>query len=186
MKKSIILIIIAASFVIAGLSIFVTRMNTLTEYNQLVDNYDAMRVKEAAFHDELWKTISQTAQVDVKNDEMQNRLFQAWENAISKTATSSVSTGQGIMPILFQQTGISLDTSVKNKLVQIIDDKHSEFTLRRNDIAAACLELNKFVSNEWNRMFLPDHAKKVDCKIITSTRTQNASETGRDDESKLY
>lgn len=185
MKYLPILITIFVLFFIIGVY-FVTKINTETNYAELHNNYESLRIKEANFHDAMWKTISGIAQVDKMNDTMQTKLFNTWETAISKTANLGELSQGSFFPMMFQQAGLTYDNTIKLKLVQAIDDKNSEFIFVRDAIAASCLELNNFVTNGWNKFFLPSDIKKIDCITITSTRTQNASKTGVDDNSTIY
>lgn len=186
--KHIVLIGVAAFMLMIitfAVGIFIHSINVKAERNVLYQEFEAMKNSQEIAHDARWQTIAQIAQVDVANDTLQRAVISAWENALSKTGSMGAS--GSVIPILVQQAGISVDTKLKEKLTQAIDDLTFEFTKARENLSAACKRYNTFVQDPWNQMFLPATMEDVeDCQIITSTRTKTARETGVDDNVKVY
>ncbi len=168
-------------------SYFVMTTNAESHASKLRISYETLVRAQGVKHDEIWKTLKGIAQVDKQSDAMQLKYYQAWENAVSKTSNLHEA-AESVFPMMFQQAGVNgPNNEIKIKLAQTIDDKNAEFTASRNNVLAACNELNEYVQDPWNIYFLPvELTRPVDCKIITSSRTNKALESGVDDDNSIY
>jgi len=188
MNNSIKLVLLVFAFVLISIGgYFVMKTNAESRASKLRINYETLVDAQGAKHDEIWKTLKGIAQVDKQSDEMQTKYYQAWENAVSKTSNLNEA-AESVFPMMFQQAGVSgPDNSIRLKLVQAIDDKNTEFTSSRNNVLAACKELNTFIQDPWNAYLLhTELTVPVDCQIITSTRTNKALDSGVDDDNSIY
>lgn len=174
--------------ILAGLAYwFIASTNAEARVNELKQAHEALVQRQGVKHDEMWKGLAGIAQVDKQNDDMQQIYYDAWKDAISKGSNLATAT-ESVFPMLFQQASVTgPQTEIKMKLANKIEDYNSEFTSYREDVLAACQAYNTYVQDPWNKYFLSDDLEKeIDCIVITSTRTQNAVESGVDDNNTIY
>lgn len=166
----------------------VTYMNKQNKLVKLENTIEALQAKQASFYDGFWKTLRQTAQVDTAFVKQEQKYFQTWQDAISKTANFTEAANKSFIPMLFNQAGLNApNPEFKRKIMQIVEDGNVQFENRRNEIIAAVNQYNNFVRNPWNSIyFIPSEGKNAMDYIITSARTKNALNTGEDNDTNIY
>lgn len=188
MKNSTLFIIIGISvFIIFGVGLFFTKMNVYSNLNVLRQEYNGQMEMLKVGHDNMFKTLKQIAQVDTSATNSYRNYVKAWENAMSRGATLDDAV-KSTFPMFFVQAGMSQqDLSIKQKLVDAIAIKRDGFQQANAIAVAACVELNKFVGNPWNQLFLKAEDEiPVECTTITSTVSEDALRNEVDDNTSLY
>lgn len=180
-------LMIVGSTIVFGGAYFLQKLNVERQRNNLEVAYNVKVDELAVYHNKMRASILQTAQVDRTNDEQYNAYVQAWEKSVSKSSTLDDAV-KGTFPMLFAQATISQqDLAIKMKLVDLININRNEFADQNKYLLMACEEYNKFVGNPFNKLFLPAHNQvPIECKTVVSSATQNAIETGIDDEIFIY
>ena len=175
------------SVVVVGVSYFGVRMSKYSTLNQLHNTVEALQDKQASFFDSHWKTLKQLAQVDTAFVAQEQKYFDTWKEAISKTGNFEQSTNT-IIPMMFQQAGLDGPNTVfKEKLSQVIKDGNKDFEIVRNEVIASINQYNNFVGDPWTPFF-GINEQKLDAKdfLILSSKTNNALITGEDNEVDIY
>jgi hypothetical protein len=166
----------------------ITRMNKIKQLRQFENTVEALVDKQASYFDSFWKSVSQVAMVDTAFAAQEQRYYDAWRDAISQTQNVQQAAQQSIIPMLFNQAGVSApNPEFKRNLMRVITDGHFTFEARRNDIIAVINQYNDFVTDPWLDFYFID-ADKMDASdfIITSSRTNRAVETGEDNDVEIY
>jgi len=190
MKSSIILIlwvVTVSVMLVAGLGYFVAKFNCYNQLNILQQEWVGQKEMLKVTHDKVFKTLKQIAQVDTAATATYNKYVNAWKDAMSRGATLDDAV-KSTFPMFFVQAGMSQqDLSIKNKLVDAINVQRESFQQANAVTVAACVELNKFVGNPWNQLFLrKEDEVPVECVTITSAISEDALRTEQDNNTSLY
>jgi hypothetical protein len=146
---------------------------------QLKNTYE-MKVKDnSSEFDNMWKKISQVTQIaDSKKD--------AFKEIFNGYATARTPQGGGQMMLWVKENAPNLDLSVYDKAQNILVASRDGWTMRQKEMVGIAEEYNKrlvtFPSNLLLGLF---GFQKIDPKVITSSRTEKAFETGKDDDVSL-
>lgn len=139
--------------------------------------------ERTAFYDKMWKTISQDAQVAVKNDSSFARNVDA--------IMSGRKDAQGLFMKWVTESNPNANYEQVSKLYEnltrVIESERDGFFMQEKVIQGIVLEhnnlLEKFPGSFYNMFF---GRKKLVYKPITSDRTDKVMETGKDNEVKLF
>lgn len=140
-----------------------------------------MKVKDnSSEFDNMWKTISQTAQIpEAKKN--------AFKEIYTEYAAARTSQSQNQMMTWVKESAPNVDLSTYDKLMNIITGTRQSWTFRQKELVAIAEEYNKkmvtFPSNILLGMF---GFKAIDPKVITSSRTEETFQTGKDDDVNLF
>lgn len=159
---------------VSGLSNREFALRTTIEAKQ-TDNKNEM--------DNMWKTISQVAQVTEAQKDALIEVFKGYAQA--RTGTNH----GGSLANWIHEAVPNVDTSTFNNLQNIITGKRDNWTMRQKEL----LDLQR----EQNALFRPFPSldgiilnilgrKPIKVTIVTSTRTEKAFETGKDDNVELF
>lgn len=158
--------------------VFIGYMNTQSKWNMMNNATNAAFERQKVAHDEMWKVIKTNMNL---RDELREVTFKAIEAYAERGKTQTNADFLWLKenyPNL-NQTGAA---DFYQKLANIISDQNGKFTSVRNDVIFATNEYNNFVTNSWTRLYLnAEQCKTRDAKVITSSLTQEAVESGRDD-----
>lgn len=180
MNKSLIALIgIAGTFVLAiviGLLMYVTYSNAEVRLrNAMVakqkDNQNEM--------DAMWKNIAQTAQVAEKDRSSLMEIFNG--HALARTGTGD---NKAIFKWI-QESVPNVDTKTFQNLQNIIVSQRDGFKFRQKELLDFKREHNNLIDTYPSRIFVGGRGK-IDVVIVTSTRTDNAFKTGKDDNTDLF
>ena len=150
----------------------VTLRNTVTA--KQTDNKNQM--------DAMWKNISQTAQVAEKDRTSLMEIFQQY-------AQGRESNNKGMLMKWVTEScpQVAVNSATFDKLMNIIVSQRDGFKFRQTEL----LDLKREHDNLLDRFpgvifatLLGRH--KIDVVIVTSTRTENAFKTGKDDDTQLF
>ena len=167
------------SVVFAVVSAIVVAVYLLGIYNDQASqqNLYNMKVKDnSSEFDNMWKKISQVCQLaDTKKD--------AFKEIFTSYADSRTPEGAGKMMFWVKENAPNLDLNVYDKAQNIIVASRDGWTMRQKELVAIATVYNN------NLAIMPRGAilkffgfKPIDPNVITSSRTEKAFETGKDDD----
>ena len=155
-------------------------MGTYNEAASLKNQYTSKVSANEASFDNMWKKIQQTAQVP---EAQKNAFREVFENyAAARTGTG----GGGSLMNWIKEAIPNVDLSIYKDLMNTITGSRDEWTRNQIELVSISNEYNQrlsvFPSNLVLRMF---GFEKIVPKIITSSRTDKAFSTGKDDDVDL-
>lgn len=128
---------------------------------------------ESAF-DDAWKTIKQVAQVDEKYRESVKEIV---------IGNAEARGGSGSLASFVTEAVPNIDSTTANRLIGIIDGRR-EMLKREQQLLTNIAKLhNDLVDTFPGNLFL---SERLEARIISSTRTKEAIETGVDDDVAIY
>jgi hypothetical protein len=181
MNKAILvaLILVGGGFLFAGV-LGIWAVGTYNGAATLKNQYTSKVSANEASFDNMWKKIQQTSQVP---DAQKNALREIFEGYAA--ARTGVGGGGSVMNWI-KEAIPSVDVSIYKDLMNIITSSRDEWTRNQVELVSIANEYNKmlavFPSNVLLKML---GFERIEPKIITSTRTENAFKTGKDDDVEL-
>jgi hypothetical protein len=141
--------------------------------NKQTDNKNEM--------DAMWKNISQTAQVAEKDRASLMEIFNGYATARAGTDPKT--------PLMnwIKEAVPNIPAGTFDKLMNIIVAQRDGFKFRQKEILDFKREHDNLIDTFPSNIFaglLGRH--KIDVVIVTSTRTENAFKTGKDDDTQLF
>lgn len=139
--------------------------------------------ERTAFYDKMWKVLSQKGQIAVKNDSS----FQNNVNAIM--AARKDAPGLFMKWVTESNPNANFETVTKlyEDLSRAVEGQREGFFMQEKMMQGIVLEhsnlIQKFPGSFWN-MFMS--RKPIDYKPITSDRTDDVMESGKDNDVKLF
>lgn len=181
MNKTILVVsgVITAGFALFALIIGFWLVGTYNDAATLRNQYDSRVFANQAHFDGMWKKVQQAAQVP----EAQKNAFREIFEGYAKARTSE---GQGRMMAWIKEVVPNVDLSLYKTLMNIIVGSRDEWTGNQIALVDISREYNQKLSVFPGNFILPMMGfQKIVPKVITSTRTENAFATGKDDEVSL-
>lgn len=167
-------LLLAVILLIMGISFHnneVTLRNLIV--NKQTDNKNEM--------DAMWKNISQVAQVADKDRASLMELFNGY--AQGRTGTGD---GQAVMKWI-KEAVPQIDNRTFINLQNVIVSQRDGFKFRQKEILDYKREHDNLITTFPNMVFASILGRnKIDVVIVTSTRTEDAFKSGKDDDVKLF
>lgn len=134
--------------------------------------------------DAMWKNIAQTAQVAEKDRDSLMAIFQNYATARSGGSDNKAPLMKWVTESCPQ---VAVNSQTFEKLMNIIVSQRDGFKFRQKEL----LDFNREHDNlidvfPGNLYAMVLHRGKIDVIIVTSTRTDNAFKTGKDDDTQLF
>lgn len=127
------------------------------------------------------KTISQTAQVTDAQKTALKEIF------IGHAEARTGDGGNNAIMKWIQESVPNVDTSTFNNLQNIITAKRDGFVMRQKELQDLWREHKTPYGYVWSGLILQTFGRKVtDITIVTSSRVQQAFETGVDDDDSVF
>lgn len=146
----------------------------------LKTQYDAKYKANEAVFDNMFKKIAQTTQV---TDLQKNSLRQIFNEYA--TARSGNGNG-GSLAKWVQESVPNVDVSVYKNLQNIIVSARDEWTTNQVELVDVAREYNTMLMVFPSNILLKSFGfEKINATVITSTRTENAFNSGKDDDINL-
>lgn len=156
-----------------------------------VNNTDAtLRASIAAeqdnskiIYDEMWKVISETAQVpDAYKDDFKD----VWKEIVNGNATQTKSTFSAFVT----RYNPKFDSTLYSKLMTTIEHKRKEFTQAQKKLRDKKREHDTFrtkmpVNSQLGRMIFGTFAE-IEVQLVLSDKTEGAFESGKDDKLDVF
>lgn len=159
---------------VMGISLYnkeIVLRNTIT--TKQTDNKNQM--------DAMWKNIDQTAQVAQKDRDSLTKIFSDYASARSSDNHAVFNWIKESVP------NVQVNSDIFKNLQNIILSQRDGFKFRQSELLDLGREhdnlIMQFPGNIFGGFFGWKH---IDLVIVTSTRTENAFQTGKDDETQLF
>jgi hypothetical protein len=132
--------------------------------------------------DNMWKQIQQTAQVTEEQKNALKDIFTSYAQA--RTGTGGAQDGS--LAKWTTEAVPNVDTKTFQNLQNIITSTRDNWTQRQTELLGLANEYNTNLVNQPGGLFLSLMGfKHIDVTIVTSTRTEKAFESGKDDDVSL-
>lgn len=166
-------IITAIVFVIYGIS-------TYNQAARLRNLAEAKTLDNTSEFDNMWKKISQVSQVTTAQKNALKEIFEGY--AAARTGSG----GGGEVMKWIKESVPNVDTSTFNNLQNIITGSRDSWTNRQKELIDIARQYNQMLATFPDGPFLRMFGfEKIVPKVVTSSRTDKAFETGKDDDVKL-
>lgn len=140
----------------------------------------AQQLDNTSVFDNMGKKISQVAQVSVKQMEMLKEIFASHAQARTTGGDKQVMTW-------IKESIPNVDTTTFNNLQNIIVSSRDAWTMSQRKLIDLKREHDQLLQMFPSNIILGMLGKKpFEIKIITSSKTEKAFETGKDDDVKLF
>lgn len=155
---------------------FVSVMNKETG---LRNQITAKQTDNTSEYDNLWKKLSQAAQVTDGQKEALRSIIVGYADARKS--------GAGSLATMVKEAVPTVDTSTFNNLMNIVTSSRDAWTMRQKEL----IDLKRVDDNlidmfPSNLVCMVLGRQKIEIKIVTSTRTGEAFKTGKDDDVDLF
>lgn len=169
-------VVLAVALVVGGM--WVSYNNTEV---RLRNTITAKSKDNQSEFDNMWKKISQVAQV---TDAQKNALKEIF--VAHAEARGGVSKG-GANPLMtwLQESVPHVDTTTFNNLQNIITASRDSWTMRQKELLDLSREHNNALTLFPSSLFVGSRPK-IDVQIITSSRTDEAFKSGKDDDVDVF
>lgn len=155
---------------------FVTTMNKET---RLRNQITAKQTDNTSEYDNLWKKLSQSAQVTDAQKEALREIIVG--NAQARKS------GGGSLATMVHEAVPTVDTSTFNNLLNIVTSSRDAWTMRQKELIDLKREHDNIIDLfPSNIICMVLGRQKIDIKIVTSSRTGEAFKTGKDDDVDLF
>jgi hypothetical protein len=155
---------------------FVTTMNKET---RLRNQITAKQTDNTSEYDNLWKKLSQSAQVTDAQKEALREIIVG--NAQARKS------GGGSLATVVHEAVPTVDTSTFNNLLNIVTSSRDAWTMRQKELIDLKREHDNIIDLfPSNLICMVLGRQKIDIKIVTSSRTGEAFKTGKDDDVDLF
>jgi hypothetical protein len=155
---------------------FVTTMNKET---RLRNQITAKQTDNTSEYDNLWKKLSQSAQVTDAQKEALREIIVG--NAQARKS------GGGSLATMVHEAVPTVDTSTFNNLLNIVTSSRDAWTMRQKELIDLKREHDNIIDLfPSNVICMVLGRQKIDIKIVTSSRTGEAFKTGKDDDVDLF
>lgn len=145
-----------------------------TENNQRL-LVNAQQKKNEVVFDNTWKTIAQIAQV---SDDYKNSFKEIYVGIMD----GRYGKGDGTLMKWVQESNPNFDISLFTKLTNVIEGSNAEFTENQKVLIDLAREHERIITTPPASIFYSILGKeKIDIKLVTSTKTENAFKTGKND-----
>lgn len=178
-------LIIGGGIVAAGLLFVVVMVvwgiSVSNKETRLRATITAKQKDNTSEYDNMWKKISQVAQVTDAQKEALKEIFVSYAQA---------RTGDDSKNLLFKAVHEAIpnvDTSTFNQLINIITASRDGFTMRQKELLDLKREHDIMIDTIPGGLLLSFLGReKINVNIVTSSRTERAFETGKDDETNVF
>ena len=167
-------------FVISVISIAGACLNWYNIENRQRLLVTTTQQKNQVIFDNVWKTISQQVQV---SDDYKNSFKEIYVGM----ADARFSKGDGSLMKWVQESNPNFDMSLFKTLMHTIEGKNMEFAESQKQLLDLGREHDLILTTPPASLFYSLLGKKhIDLTIVTSTRTENAFKTGKDDNVDIH
>lgn len=150
--------------------------------NKEVDLFAMITEKQKSnqqIHDKVWKTIQQTGNIAEKEKE----AFMSVVSAYMNVREGNTLDGRGsFMSMLKEAYPTNLPALNYTKVINIVEGGRAEFQRSMTELFDICREYTSLTERIPTRWFVTARPEKAElCKTVTSSRTENAFLSGKDD-----
>ena len=183
MQAKFITAIVVASIVgIVGLWYILTGVGARNTEAALRATHQAVQKGNTVDYDAMWKIISQTAQVPKQYSE---DFKNAYSSILASGGPANQSTVKNLFAVASGMKVPELDSSLYRKVQDVIESERTKFANAQKQLLDIEREHTKLRTTFPSNLFVGD-VKPLESKLVTSTKTDKAFETGKDDETDLF
>jgi hypothetical protein len=166
-----------------GLSAIVLGGTAIGTYNSAASLKNLYESKVAANKGELdnvKKKIGQSGQVTQMQMESLGKIYN--EHAAARTPNTD-----RLLVNWVKEVAPTVDQSTFKQLINVVTSSRDAWTMRQTELVDISRQYNDKLVTFPSNIFLGFMGfQKIDPKVITSTSTEEAFETGRDDDAKVF
>jgi len=129
-------------------------------------------------YDNMWKKISQIAQVSQKDRESLSELFNGYASARNTGGKNQVMTW-------IKESVPNVDSKTYTNLQNIIASSRDSWTQRQKELIDYNREHDNLITMFPSSLFVGKRGK-IEIKIVTSTKTETTFQTGKDDDVDMF
>jgi len=167
-------------FVIMGLVAACMFVSIMNQEVGLRNTITAKQKDNENEYDAMWKKISQVAQVTNAQKEALKEIF------VSHAQARTGNNGGAIMKWV-QESCPNVDTTTFNNLQNIITSSRDRFVMRQKELIDFKREHDNLIDKFPSKLICSILGKnKIEIQIVTSTRSDNAFKTGKDDDVTVF
>ena len=181
MKTSYIVALAVAGMVaLFSLIVLSWGVSTYNTQASLKNTYEMKVEANKTDFDNMFKKIQQSVQVSDAQKEAFKEIYTGW-------ASARTSEGQGRVMTWIKEVAPNVDVKIYTQVLNIITGSRDSWTTRQKELVDIAREHNQnLVTFPKNLLLGAFGFKKIDPQIVTSTRTDNAFKSGKDDEVDLF
>lgn len=151
----------------------------MNKETRLRNQITAKQTDNTSEYDNLWKKLSQSAQVTDAQKEALREIIVG--NAQARKS------GGGSLATVVHEAVPTVDTSTFNNLLNIVTSSRDAWTMRQKELIDLKREHDNIIDLfPSNLICMVLGRQKIDIKIVTSSRTGEAFKTGKDDDVDLF
>ena len=168
--------------VLLGIGVAVWAIGLSNSYNKKFVTGKAAQQNSEVVFDNTWKKIAQQAKV---TDQYKEGFREIYVGLMDARYGNDGEAGQQTLMKWIQESNPTLDASVYKTLMNTIEGSRNEFTMEQKKLIDIDRELKSMKVTFPNSIIL---ASKMDLeiKLVTSTKTEEAFSTGKDDNIDLF
>lgn len=133
-------------------------------------------------YDAMWKIIQQTAQVPGQYSKDFERSYSAIIASGGGTDQNAV---RGLFAVAAGMKMPQLDSALYRKVQDVIESERTKFANAQKD-ALAIKNEHDVLRTTWPGSMYVGSTAQLEMRLVTSTRTDRAFESGKDDQTDLY
>ena len=165
--------------VLGGVCIFSKGVSVYNTHIDLKNQIEAKQKANEAIFDNTWKKINQTVQVSDKYKDGLKEVLLAY--------TSGRSKGDSQLLMDWTKEAVpTFDSSIYKQINNVITSSRDDFTKNQEILIDLSRQHQQFIQKFPNNVFCAILGiKEIEIKVITSSKTEEAFNTGKEDDIKL-
>lgn len=176
--KTIITLTVVGIVLALGIGIFSMYVSYNNTEVSLRKQSDAQRGNIEAVYDQMWKIISQKAQVS-------NEYKNAFKEIYPALIEGRYSKGDGTLMKWIQESNPSFDISLYKDLMNSIEIERTNFTKQQNRMLDIIRE-HETLTNTIPAKWFISNKTPIEYTVISSTKAKKVMESGVDDDVKVF
>ena len=165
--------------VLGGMCIFSKGVSVYNTHIDLKNQIEAKQKANEAIFDNTWKKINQTVQVSDKYKDGFKEVLLAY--------TSGRSKGDSQLLMDWTKEAVpTFDSSIYKQINNVITSSRDDFTKNQEILIDLSRQHQQFIQKFPNNVFCAILGiKEIEIKVVTSSKTEEAFNTGKEDDIKL-
>lgn len=165
--------------VLGGVCIFSKGVSVYNTHIDLKNQIEAKQKANEAIFDNTWKKINQTVQVSDKYKDGLKEVLLAY--------TSGRSKGDSQLLMDWTKEAVpTFDSSIYKQINNVITSSRDDFTKNQEILIDLSRQHQQFIQKFPNNVFCAILGiKEIEIKVVTSSKTEEAFNTGKEDDIKL-
>ena len=165
--------------VLGGMCIFSKGVSVYNTHIDLKNQIEAKQKANETIFDNTWKKINQTVQVSDKYKDGLKEVLLAY--------TSGRSKGDSQLLMDWTKEAVpTFDSSIYKQINNVITSSRDDFTKNQEILIDLSRQHQQFIQKFPNNVFCAILGiKEIEIKVVTSSKTEEAFNTGKEDDIKL-